>query len=282
MKPHALAHKGLLLMLTALATLSFDAAALAQNTVPPSLLQNSRPSQGDQIRFCVDDSTPGAAFNREVSQAVADALLVNAQFVAGPEGSSFPLDGLGFLDELQLVMSELCDVFVGVSILPEGSTAYPEWATVTRPFAEIPFVFVVKDPNYSALKDIPPGVRLGTTMGSLGQLVLINYIGQQPQDRRWVMLPYGDPKLMLKRLEDGTLAGAAIYLPSLLELTNNDPAALGLRIVPFDPIAEPKSASGFLVSGRDDYLRSQLDEAIASLVADGSIERLKQKYGYSR
>jgi polar amino acid transport system substrate-binding protein len=267
-------------VLFALALAADAAPVLAQGSVPPSLIQNTRPMQGDKIRFCIDGSSPGGEFNREVSQAVADALLVDAEFTVSPKASTFPLDGGGYMDELQLVMSQSCEVFVGISILPEGNSAFPEWATVTRPFAAIPFVFVVREGTYKSLGEIPGGERVGITMGSLAQMAMIAYVGQQPQNARWITLPYGDPKLMLKRLEDKTLSGMAIYLPSLLEITNNDPAALGLTLVPFSPVQRPVAEVGNMLSARDDYLRTQLDEAIGSLIADGTIGRLLEKHGY--
>lgn len=264
----------------AVAMLAPAAVAVAQDTtLPPELLNNSRPGQGDQIRFCIDDYAPGAAFNKAVSQAIADSLLVKAAFAPAPSG--FPLDGQGYMDELQLVMNTDCDVMAGISLSPDtGDSVYPDWATVTRPYAQVPFVLVVKNSNYNALKDIPFGKRVGTTMGSLAQGVLITYIGQQPEGQRWMQLPYADPKLMLKRLLDGTIDGMVIWQPSLNEITNNDPGALGIRIVPLDPVPAVFASVGDLVSSRDSYLRSQIDTAIGALVADGTIAKLMQQFGY--
>lgn len=254
-------------------------STVAQNTVPPALLNNSRPSQGDQIRFCIDQFSPGADFNTAVSQAIADTLLVEAKFAPAPSG--FPLDGQGYFDELQLVMNTECDVLVGVSLEPDtGESPFPDWATVTRPFAKVPFVLVAKNPDYTALKDIPFGKRVGTTMGSAGQGVMIAYIGQQAPDKRWVQLPYADSKLMLKRLLDGTIDGMVIWQPALNEITDHNPGALGLKIIPMDPLPPVYALVGDLVSVRDSYLRSQIDTAIGSLIADGTIANLMQQYGY--
>jgi polar amino acid transport system substrate-binding protein len=173
--------RGLAAFAVAAAALAPAAPALAQNTVPPQLLQNVRPLQGDTLRFCVDDFSPGGAFDRAVSQAVADALLVKAEFKPAPSG--FPLDGQGYLDELQLVMTTDCDLLAGISVEPNaGESAYPDWATVSQPYANVPFVLVVKDPGYQNLGSIPLGKTLGAPMGSIGQLVILTYNGQKPKD----------------------------------------------------------------------------------------------------
>jgi polar amino acid transport system substrate-binding protein len=253
--------------------------AVAQNTVPPELLNNNRTSLGDTLRFCVDDFAPAADFNKAVSQAIADSLLVKATFSPGPSG--FALDGQGYMDELQLIMSTSCDAFAGISIEPDsGISIYPEWATVTRAYATVPFVFVVKDPAYTKLGDIPGGKKIGSTMGSVAQGQLVTYIGQQPQSQQWLNLPYADPKLMLKRLEDGTIDGMAIWQPVLNQITDGDPAKLGLKIVPMDPVQPAAASVGYLVQASDSYLRSQLDTAIGSLISDGTIAKIMQQFNY--
>jgi polar amino acid transport system substrate-binding protein len=271
-------------MLTAFAPLlvvGFMPLAWAQSdTLPPQLLNNSKPLQGDTIRFCVDKYSPGAAFDKAVSQAIADALLVKAAFVDAPTG--FPLDGQGFYDELQLTMSRDCDVMAGISILPDtGVSPYPAWATVTRPYAQIPFVLVTKDPNYQSLGDIPPGKVVGATIGSLGQGVILTYNQQQPADKQLKYLPYADPKLMLKRVLDGHLVGMVIWQPQLNLITDNNPEGQGLRTISLAPLQPVYAAVGDLVNSRDAYLRSQIDSAIGSLVADGTIAKLMADLGYA-
>jgi polar amino acid transport system substrate-binding protein len=278
---HAISARIALAAIALVGALALPGIASAQdNGVPPQLLDNSRTATGDTIRFCVDDYGPGGKFDRAVGQAIADALLVKAAFAPAPTG--FPLDGAGYLDELQLILNTTCDVMAGISLSPNGGESlYPDWATVTRPYAQVPFVLAVKaDSPYTALKDIPFSKRVGTTMGSLGQGVMITYIGQQPADKRWLQLPYADPKLMLKRLLDGTIEGMVIWQPSLNQITDNDPAKAGVKIIPLDPVQPVSASVGELVSSRDSYLRSQIDQAIGTLVSDGTIAKLMQENGY--
>jgi len=143
------------------------AYAQGGGTIPLQSFSNSRPLQGDRIRFCVDDYSVGAAFDRSVAETISDALLVKAEFKPAPAG--FPLDGTGYLDELQLVMSKECEVLVGISLTPGmAESPFPDWAMVTRSYAQVPFVVVVTDPAYKSIGDIPGGKFMGGMIGSLG------------------------------------------------------------------------------------------------------------------
>ncbi|HEY4202391.1 MAG TPA: hypothetical protein VGM83_17700 [Devosiaceae bacterium] len=243
--------------------------AMAQD-LPESLENQGTRLQGDQITFCLDRGAPGAAFDMKVGQAIADALLVKAAFTDSPSG--FPIDAGGYLAELKIVMANKCDVLLGISLQP--NFPYPDWATPTRPYATVPFVLAVTDPNYKSLADIPRDKMLGTALGSIGEYTFITYSLQQPEDQRWKRLPYADPNLMLTRLKDGHLGGIILWQPSLLKVTNGDPAAAGVRIVPTDPVPASGVDVAALVSSRDSFLRSQIDDAIASLTADGTIQSL--------
>ncbi|HVW93600.1 MAG TPA: transporter substrate-binding domain-containing protein [Devosia sp.] len=245
-------------------------AALAQDEVPQTLLNQGTPLEGDQITFCLDRSAPGAPLDQQVGQAIADALLVKAKFVDAPSG--FPIDATGYLAELQIAMANTCDVLLGIALQPDFP--YPDWATPTRPYAEIPFVLAVTNPSYKRLADIPRDKPLGTALGGLGEYNFVVYNQQQPEAQRWRRFPYADPALMIKRLKDGTIAAALLYQPALVKVTNGDPAAQGIRTVPMDPVPTAVDQVAALVSSRDSFLRSQIDEAIGSLIQDGTIQKL--------
>lgn len=257
------------LALLAAVWLVFTAAAPAMaqdNAVPQELLPNTRRLQGDAINICIDTLSVGAPFDKAVGQAIADALFLTPSFPQGPGG--FGLDAMGYMEEMQIAMNNTCDLFMGISLQPDST--FPDWATVTRSYAQIPFVLVVTDPAYTTLTDIPRDKFLGTALGSIGELRLITYVSQLPQAEQWRRLPYADPALMLQRLKDGKLAGMYIWQPALAKIAP-DLAAAGLKIIPTDPLQPVNVDVGALVSSRDSFLRSQVDDAIASLVADGTI-----------
>jgi polar amino acid transport system substrate-binding protein len=145
----------------------------------------------------------------------------------------------------------------------------------------VPFVLVTTDKNYKNLGDIEPGKTVGVMIGSLGQGVVLTYNEQVGEAKRLKYLPYADPKLMLKRLLDGHLVAMVIWQPQLNMITDNEPKADGLLTIPLDPLPAINVSVGDLVSSRDSYLRTQLDNAIGSLIADGTIAKLMQEHGYS-
>jgi ABC-type amino acid transport substrate-binding protein len=250
--------------------------ALAQTSgIPEQLFNTTRPQQGDTIRFCIDQRSIGAKFDHAVSQAIADALLLNAVFVDAPTG--FGLNADGYSDELRLAMNNECDAMAGMSLQPNSPLL--EWATFTRAYAEIPFVFAVTDASYNSLNDIPKDRTLGTALGSVGESAFITYQSTQSENQRWRRLPYADPRLMLTRLLDGTLGGILLWGPALSFITDGDPAGAGVRIVPTDPMPASNVSVGLLLSAQETFLRSQMDQAIGSLIADGTLQGLMEEYG---
>ncbi|KFL27297.1 hypothetical protein JP74_08335 [Devosia sp. 17-2-E-8] len=265
------------LLINAVLFFATCAGALAQGGgLPQELQNNTRRMQGDQITFCLDEQSVGAPFDHAVGLAIASALLLNAKFTRAPSG--FGLDAQGYFDELQIVMANECDVLLGVSLQP--NFPYPEWASPTRAYAQVPFVLAVTDPSYNKLSDIPKDKTLGTALGSIGEYAFITYNQQLPEAERWRRLPYADAKLMVQRLKDGTLGGIILWGPSLGRAVGGDPAKAGIRVIDTAPVAQSFVLVGALVSSRDAFLRSQVDSAISSLAADGTIQQLLDQFGY--
>jgi len=264
-------------LLAALLALSTATGALAQaGGLPEQLQHNTRRLQGDQITFCIDEQSVGAPFDHRVGEAIASALLLKAKFTRAPSGFGF--DAQGYLDELQIVMANECDVLLGVSLQP--NFPYPEWATPTRAYAQVPFVLAVTDPGYTRLSDIPKDKTIGTALGSIGEYAFITYNQQLPEDQRWRRLPYADAKLMVQRLKDGSLGGIILWGPSLSRAVGGNPADAGLRIIDTSPVPQSFVLVGGLVSSRDAFLRSQIDQAIGSLIDDGTMQSLLDEFGY--
>lgn len=255
----------------------FTGVASAQTSgIPPEELTSTRRQAGDQINVCFDVTSLGRPFDEAIAKAIGDALFLEIKVVEGFGG--FPLSGDGFLDELTLAMNNTCDMFMGVSV--SNSTPVSEAFSVTRSYASIPFVLAVANPDWQALADIPKDQRLGTAMASLGEMNYITWWQQQAEDQRWVRLPYADPNLMTTRVLDGTIAGMIVWQPVLARLQAEREDASRLRVVANTPIPDAEVRVGALVSSRDSFLRSQVDQAIEALVADGTIAALMEQFGY--
>lgn len=244
--------------------------------IPPEELDNTRRLGGDTIQVCFDMTSIGRAFDEDVARAIGDALFLNVEVLEGFGG--FPLSGGGLLGQVTLAMSTDCDLLMGVSISP--STPTSDAFSATRPYATIPFVLAVADPNWQSLGDIPKDRRLGTALASLGEMNYITWAQQQPEAQRWVRFPYADFDLMTTRVLDGTIAGMILWQPALVRIMANRPEAQSLRVISTAPVPESETRVGALVSSRNSFLRAQVDEAIDALVADGTIDALLEKYGY--
>lgn len=264
-------------LMAGLIGLAASTASFAQSYgVPAELLKNTRRMDGDKLQVCVDVTGKLQPFDRAVMQAIADALFLKAEFHEGFGG--YPTSGEGFLDELQIAMTNSCDIMPGMTV--QENSPYPEWAVLSRPYVSLPYVLAVKD-DYQALRDIPLNRKLGTALSSMGERVFITWNQQQPEAQRFVRLPYADMDLMAKRVADGSIAGMVIWQPVFAELQKTNPDAAGLRAIPMAPVPDTVTRVGILMKARDSYLRRQVDEAIDALVADGTIAAIMEEYGYT-
>lgn len=252
-------------------------AALAQtHGVPSELLSNTRRQDGDKLQICMDVTGRVSDFDRAVAEHIADALFLTPEFHPGFGG--FPTSGDGFLDELQIAMTNECDVMMGMTV--QENSPFPEWAALSRPYASMPYVMAVKDAEYQSLADIPVTGKLGTALSSMGERVFITWNEQQPRDRKYVRFPYADMALMARRVADGSIAGMVIWQPVLAQLRQTNADAQALQVIPMTPVPDTVTRVGILLKSRDTYLRTQIDSAIDALVADGTIAGLMQDFGY--
>ena len=263
-------------LVPALLLLSTGATMAQTSGIPPEELTNTRRQAGDTINVCFDRTSLGRQFDEAVARALGDALFLDIKVIEGFGG--FPLNGDGFMDELTLAMNNDCDMFMGVSVSENSPVS--DAFSITRPYATIPFVLAVKNPDWQSLGDIPKDQRLGTAMASMGEMNYITWAQQRAKPERWVRLPYADPELMATRVLDGTIAGMILWQPVLARLQKDRPEATELRVIANAPIPESETRVGALVSSRNSFLRSQIDQAIDALVADGTIDGLLKQFGY--
>ena len=202
-------------------------------------------------------------------------MFLKPEFHEGFGG--YPTSGEGFLDELQIAMTNTCDIMVGITV--QENSPYPDWSVISRPYVSLPYVLAVHD-DYKTLLDIPKTRKLGTALSSMGERVFITWNQQQPKDQRFARLPYADMDLMTKRVVDGSIAGMVVWQPIFATLQKTNPEAAKLHLIPMTPVPPTVTRVGILMKVRDTYLRTQVDEAIDALVADGTIAGLMQDFGY--
>ena len=243
---------------------------------PPAFAQNvscSSPTTGNTggdkkaptLHYCVDARDPDFPVARKIGAAIAGALLLQPkEHVIGGDNT------VGEdLDNLYQVFLETCDVALGFKLLPGGT--YPEWMTLTRPYYRAFYVLAVTDPGWASLADVPKTVPLGATIGTSADFRLIQYLIALPANQRWSRFPLGTDEATLAALTKGTIGAALVWGPGLWALQKSDPALAKLRLIAPAPLPRTGADVGAALLANESFLRSSVDQAIASLTADGTI-----------
>lgn len=84
----------------------------------------------------------------------------------------------------------------------------------------------------------------------------------------------GSDELALAALGRGTVAVALIWGPSFWALRQRDPSLAKLRAISAKPLPEGAVDVGATLLAKETFLRANIDQAIASLTADGSIQAI--------
>lgn len=252
--------------------------ASAQDAPVPKEFFDSRRQTGDKIRYCLNMSSALVEFDRAIGQEIAQALFLEPQFfeVVVPS-TPYPLDyRLDMTDEdLFIFMNKRCDAFLGFSISPDD---IPEWVTMTRPYHSTKFKLAFVQKGQMRLIDLAPASPVGAVMGSSADAALRIWLSN-PNSKTLRRLPYPDNQLLIERLRDGTLSGALIWEPAAYIATHGKPEAEGLFLFADVPFALGSVDFGVAIRTNELFLRTQLDMAIDSLISDGTIERLRSRFG---
>jgi polar amino acid transport system substrate-binding protein len=251
------------------------ASAQITDRVDSSLLESWRLSTGNLIRFCQYESSPTFEFDQAVGQAIADSLLVSAEFT--PLGDAYGIGGEYAIEDLFVSLTNDCDIMLGMGL---AAGLYPVEFTTTRAYVGLPYVLAVADPEFEALTDIPGDRRIGALVGSYGFSALMRYRATLPADQRWQPLPYGDTDLMMTRMFDETIAGMVVYGPSLVEYLNENSIEGEIFVHPLEAQIAANVNIGGIMLARNSYLRTLVDEAIGFMAEDGTIEALLAEHGY--
>lgn len=249
------------------------ATAQVSERVDTSLLESWRLSTGNQIRFCQYESSPAFEFDQAVGQAIADSLLVTAEFLT--LGDAYGIGGEYAAEDLFISLTNDCDIMLGMGL---AADMYPVEFTTTRAYIGFPYVLAVADSEIESLTDIPGDRRIGALVGSYGFTALMRYRATLPQDQQWQPLPYGDTELMVTRVFDQTIAGMVVYGPSLAEYQRNNTIEGELFIRPLGAQIAASVNIGGVMLARNSYLRTLVDQAIGIMAEDGTIETLLAEY----
>ncbi len=247
--------------------LAFVRHAFAQDTpYVPDEWKYGRRQSGATLRYCLDTRDPDLPVARRIAQAIAEALLLEpkpyelGQISAGED-----------LDNLYRAFLETCDVFLGFKLIPD---AYPQWLAVTRPYYRTSYVLVAGNAQWKSLADMPHSQAIGATIGTTADIRLIQYLQSLPADSQWSRFPIGSDELALRALARSAIGAALVWGPSFWALQPTDPAFAALHIIPSRPLPDSVVDVGATLLARETFLRSNIDQAIAALSADGTIQSI--------
>lgn len=225
-----------------------------------------------QLRYCVDQRDPDWEVTGAIADAIAQGLLLEPQRYVVE--SNIVVEDITNVYEILL---KHCDMHMGFKLIPQG---YPAWVTVTRPYYESRYVYVTADPAIGSLADLARGRPIGATMGSQAHLRLVSYLSALPREERWPAYPMGTSDLALSSLLDGTVEVALVWAPALWAKQREDAAYADLRVIDPRPLPPTTLGVGALMLSDESFLRTAIDEAIAALTADGTIQGILEEFGF--
>ena len=248
------------------------ALALAQTPFVQDEWKFGRRQDGTTLHYCVDERDPDLPVARKIGEAIAGALLLQPkEHAVGEDWSGEDIE------QIYQVLLETCDVFLGFKLIPD---AYPDWLTITRGYYRAAYVFVTTDANWRSLADVPLARVIGGTIGTSADMRLMQYLTALKPAARWAHYPVASDEAALRDVIDGKLAAALVWAPSFWALRKSDPAFAKLRIIAPRPLPDSSQDVGAVMLTRETFLRTNLDQAIAALTADGTIEVILKGFGF--
>lgn len=250
-----------LIATTALAL--FAPVAYAQPEVPADFYDRGVASRGNSVVFCIWPTSPLVALDRAVAEAIGEAQLFDVEFFEVPLTSAGAQET--FEQELFIHLMDNCDAVMGGSL---AWSPLPEWLTVTRPYLEITQTIATSDTSVTRLGDLPPGTRVGSILMSPSDMVFATAIraGVLPNITR---IPYDTPARILAAIEADTLQAGLVPQHVLEAYSGTEFGSAST-----DPLSLAPEATGMLLLSSNTYLRALLDDAIASLSAQGALDAI--------
>jgi len=238
----------------------------------PNQWEIGRPLNQSELRYCVDPRDPSWQVDGEIADAIAQILLLEPKRYVVP--NEFANEDF---TKVYAILLQDCDVYMGFKLIPDG---YPDWVTLTRPYDEISYEFVAAKPNLHALADLPPGRPVAGTLGTTATIRVSTYSATLPPDKRWPVFPFNADDLALASLLKGEADVAVVWGPSFWNKQQHDPAYAALHVIDSKPLPPTTLGVGGLLLKQNAFMRTQIDQAITTLAANGTIQAILDKYKY--
>jgi len=220
------------------------------------------------LSYCIDARDPDWPVAREIGAAIAAALLLQAkEYLIGDDPRTADMSGED-MDNTYRLLIQHCDVILGFKLVPD---AYPAWLTITRPYYRAAYVYVAADPGWKSLGDMPVTRAIGATIGTTADMRLSQYILAVPAGQRWDKYPMATDEAALRAVINDITGAALVWAPALCALRQKEPAFAKLREIKATPLPVSTADVGAILLSKQSFLRTSIDQAIASLTKDGTI-----------
>jgi polar amino acid transport system substrate-binding protein len=151
---------------------------------------------------------------------------------------------------------------------------------VTRPYYQSAYVFVIREAQWPTLADMPVSRPIAATMGTSADLRLAQYLMSLQAGARWPRFPMSNDRAALDAVLSGEAGAALVWEPGLWALRGGDAKLSGLRTMAPRPMPETTITVGAALLANEAFLRSNVDQAIASLTEDGTIQSILDEFRF--
>lgn len=220
------------------------------------------------LRYCIDERDPDWPVARKIAAAVAGALLLQPdEYLIGDDPRTTDMSGED-LDDTYRMLIQHCDVYFGFKLVQD---TYPGWVTIARPYYRSTYVYAAAQSAWRSLGEMPITRAIGTTVGTGADMRLTEYLLAAPADKRWDKYPMSSDEAALQAVVRGTTGAALVWAPSLWALRKTDAGIAKLPEMAPSPLPVSTADVGAILLSKQAFLRVSIDQAIASLTADGTI-----------
>lgn len=253
---------GTLILSVALLGSVLPASAQFRRVVPDNMV-NTAVYTGGNIRFCINPVSSLAQFDRALGQALADLLLVPAEFYElkyAVEPAPWGYDLALGEEDLFIQISENCDAVLGFP-MPFMDLTYA-WLTTTTPYYTPGFMLAFSKDSPASLDALPEGSLFGSRVGTLADMQVRAHARSSANKLKRRV--YASNVSLIRALASGDLPTAIVWGPAVSIAAQTEPGAADIQIVepPFSVDPQPFAIA---LPANQTYLREMLDSAISQL-----------------
>ncbi len=243
--------------------------------VPPELHSERRLLRGNTLSVCVWSVSPTVEVDKAVAQAIGETLLISTEIHEYTNMNVHSGDDLW--ESVYIQLAEQCDAIMGFTMTTQLNI---EWLIPSRPYYEAPYVLVVREGEYARLGDIPAGKTVGTTQLTAVDEAMHAYQEARPASERWVRIPFPSNAPILDYLRDGRIEGALMWEPMFARMKSayaeDD---VRFAFADLDPLRAASVPIGMMLREHNAFLRTQIDQAIGSMVSSGRLQEVISSVG---